>query len=679
MFGDADAVELLAREFVAVVVDRDERPEVESLHAAALGLPLAGVSHPVVVVLAPDGRPYFGAAGVERDDRDGRQGLGSVLRAAAALLRREPAAVEDRAARAVAALREAERPAPARDRLGETVVDSAVRGLSESFDGVHGGFGLPPKRPPHAALMFLLEQHEAGRRHALERVRRTLDAMAGGALRDHVGGGFHRESADAAWRRPRFEKALADNALLLRTYALAHAATGAPLYRRVAEEIADWARRDLSDPSGAFRASLDAESAGEDGALYRWSREQIAAELGEAKTAELLTSYRLDAEGLVLPLDPAAPRAAAIDALLAARARRPRPAVDERVFAGANGLMIGALAVSGRLLGRPDHVEAARAAASAVLGRLASVSVPDHPSSLVTPAPGAAGFRPSSPPSLKRWLRGDESGGAGLLEDHAYVSQGLLDLYDADGDRRWLDQARSVVDTALGRFLDVSGGGFFETDASHGPLLGRVRNGYDGDRPSGAGVMAGVLLRLGAATGEPRYAGLARRTVEGFLGELQRTPRGMESLASAAHALLGAGAGTALPVAAVETRAAAARQTRGPVTVDVSGTAGARGLERVQVGLAIDPGWRVVGRRPSGSGLVGLSVSVPGVGVRASPAYPPAGDYTGRVVVDVPLAWARGGGDAGAVRVRVVFQACDDAGCRAPETLLLGVAPAAAR
>ena len=489
MLGDADVVELLARSFVAVVVDRDERPEVEWVHAAALGLPPSGVSHPIVAVLAPDGRPYFGAAGVERDDRDGRAGLESVLGSATALLRNDPAAVEERAARALAALREAERPPAPRAPLGEAVVDSALRGLGDSFDAVYGGFGLAPKRPPHAALLFLLEQHDHGRKRALEMVERTLDGLAKGALRDHVGGGFHRESADALWMRPRFEKTLADNALLLRTYALAHAASGRALHRRVAEEIAEWARRELADPTGAFRAGLASESDGVDGGLYRWSREQIASALEDATAAQLMASHRLAAEGLIVPLDPAAPRPAALDTLRAARARRPQPAVDERVFAGANGLMIGALAVSGRLLGRAEHVTAARAAATAVLERLAPVRRP--------PASGPA-------PSLTRWFRGDASGGGALLEDHAFLAQGLLDLYDADGDQRWLDAARWLADAAVGRFLDVSAGGFFETDAGHGPLLGRVRNGYDNDLLSGSGVMASVLLRLGAATGEPR-------------------------------------------------------------------------------------------------------------------------------------------------------------------------------
>jgi uncharacterized protein YyaL (SSP411 family) len=316
---------------------------------------------------------------------------------------------------------------------------------------------------------------------------------------------------------------------------------------------------------------------------------------------------------------------------------------DERVVAGWNGLMISGLAASGR----KADLAAAETAARGILRRLGPAAL------------------------LRRFGRGEELGGSALLEDYAYLAEGLLDLGEATGEPRWNDEAAALLAVATSRFLDADRGGFFDTDERHGSLPVRIRNGYDGELPSANGVMASALLKLSRATGEARHAAMARRTIEAFLGDLQRAPRGLETLAAAAGELLGRGGAPAAPDTALPSRVA-----RGPVTVEATiAPSRARPGEALEarVILTVAAGHRVNGRS-AGKDLVGLSVSVPGEDFVASPPrYPePAPAHTGRVTVTVPLR-VRPGRAAGnaRVRVRVLFQACDAVDCAAPDDALL--------
>ncbi|HSB60212.1 MAG TPA: protein-disulfide reductase DsbD domain-containing protein, partial [Vicinamibacteria bacterium] len=417
-------------------------------------------------------------------------------------------------------------------------------------------------------------------------------------LRDPVSGAFHAEALDGAWRVATSEATLADNALLLRACALAHVATGEALFRDAAAGIARWALGMMSDPAGGFQAAT-------------WS----------------------DAGGA--------------------------PARDPRVFAGANGLMIGALATSGARMDRAGDLEAARAAATAVIARL------------------------GPPAGLRRYALAAEAHGSAFLEDHAYLAEGLLDLAEATGDARWRREAQAVADAALARFFDPSGGGLFDTDARHDPRIVRTRTAFDGLSPAPSGVYASVLLRIAAATGEARYAELARGTVEAFLGDLEQAPRGMETMAEAAAELIGQGVSEPAAEAPL-----ARREVRGPVAIEAllepsRARRGAAVLGRVR--LLVAGGWHVNAHRPGPKDLVGLAVSVPVEHLRsATPRYPEAGTrrrrfaagevavHEGEVLVSVPMrvpARARPG--ATRVRFRVTFQACRDDDCRPPESVLL--------
>lgn len=333
---------------------------------------------------------------------------------------------------------------------------------------------------------------------------------------------------------------------------------------------------------------------------------------------------------------------------------------DDRVVAGWNGLMIGALATSGAALQRPADLEAAAEAAIRVKERLGPAQ------------------------TLRHSVQGASAGGSALLEDYAYLADGLLDLHDATGDPRWLTEAAALAEAAIGRFADAAGGGFFATDAAHEPFPVRLKPAFDGPLPSGNGVMARVLLRLGRATGQARYRDLARSTIDAFRGNLQRAPRGMESLVGAAAALL---AGETL---AVTPSARPSRQVVGPVSLEASLSRGRVRPEEAfeaRLRLVIAERWRVVARQPGVKDLFGLSVSVVGERLATDgPVHPLPREepgpwstgavrvHAGEVTVTVPLrVKARTPPGEMAVGLRVIFQPCDAAGCQPPMTAHLEV------
>jgi uncharacterized protein YyaL (SSP411 family) len=333
---------------------------------------------------------------------------------------------------------------------------------------------------------------------------------------------------------------------------------------------------------------------------------------------------------------------------------------DDRVLAGWNGLMIGALATSGALLQRTADLEAAKEAATRVKDRLGSAE------------------------ALRHSVRGTAAGGSALLEDYAYLADGLLDLYDASGEDRWLKEAVALAEAATGRFADATGGGFFATDAAHEPFPVRLKQAFDGPMPSGNGVMARVLLRLGRATGQARYRDLARATVDAFRGDLQRAPRGMETLVGAAAELLAGETGG--PTAS----ARPSRQVVGPVSFEaaLSQTRVPPGRTfEARVRLEVKDGWRVVARDPGVKDLFGLTASVVGESlVSDGPVYPRPREepgpwstgavrvHAGEVTITVPLrVKPRTPPGETAVGLRVVFQPCDASGCKPPLSALLEV------
>ena len=382
-----------------------------------------------------------------------------------------------------------------------------------------------PETPPtlHGRLRRLVAEANQGReRPSTSSLTALLDTLARGPFRDHLAGGFLRSAIESPPRapHPHYEKRLCDNALLIRAYAKVFARTENLLYRDVTRETATWAIRELREPEGAFLASVRAPAEGTSSRYYLWTREEVSAALGQDRGVQFLATYGIEPPGLLtLTGSPFAGLGPSREVLQVRRGRRVRPGVDDRVVAGWNGLMIGALATSGSLLKRGADLEAGRRAADAVVRRLGPAKALKH-----------------------------EASGAGTpagLQDHAFLAEGLLDLYEATGEARWQNEAVGLTEAAVTRLWAVGSGGFYEDEAAASGAP-RLKTARDSDLPSANAVMASVFGRLATLTGQERYRRLAVKTVEAFKDELRRDPDATQALAAAA-ALLSAAASPSPP------------------------------------------------------------------------------------------------------------------------------------
>ncbi len=533
-FEDEATAAFLNDHFVAIKVDREERPDLDQLYMGAVQAMTGQGGWPMSMFLTPDGRPFYGGTYFPDTPRHGMPSFRQVLESVRRAWMEQRVEVDRAGARLVEALVEAQRAAPAPGGLPPaSVLGDAAAGIEASFDPVNGGWGSAPKFPQPMTIEALLRRHVAtGDARPLELARRSLDAMAAGGVHDQLGGGFHRYSTDARWLVPHFEQMLYDNAQLARVYAHAWALTGDEAYLGTMTGTLDYLLRELRTIDGGFAASQDADTEGDEGATFVWSAAEVREVLGddaalfsaaygvtdagnwEGRT--ILSRVRDDAElgeRFGLAADMVAGRlAAARSALLARRTGRPQPARDDKVLAGWNGLAIAALAdASGALAGSGDprlvdvaagYRAAAEAAANAVL---AGLLMPDG--------------------RLRRSWKDGRASADGVLEDHAYLADGLVSLYEATFEERWYREAVSLVEVILGHFADPAGG-FFDTADDGETLIVRPKDIQDNATPSGGSMTATVLLRLAALTGDDRY----RVAADGALGTagpfLARYPTG---------------------------------------------------------------------------------------------------------------------------------------------------------
>ncbi len=563
-FEDLEVADVVNTGFVAVKVDREERPDVDAVYMAATTALTGHGGWPMTCLLTPDGDPFFAGTYLPK------QQLLALLANAGEVWADQRERVLASGASVAEQLRAHTGP-PAPTRVDAGVCDAAVRRLRTTFDDARGGFGSAPKFPPSMVLEFLLRHHaRTGSADALAMVRRTCDAMARGGLYDQLGGGFARYSVDAGWVVPHFEKMLYDNALLLRVYAHLWRATGDPLARRVAEETADFLLRDLRTGEGGFASALDADTVvdghSHEGLTYAWTPAQLVDVLGERdgeRAAALLEvtaagTFEAGASTLQLRADPDDPSwwATTRDRLLAARALRPQPSRDDKVVTSWNGLALAALAEAGVLLRRADLVAAAETAAALVL----DLHLGDG--------------------MLRRTSRGGVVGTApGVLDDHGNLAEGLLALHQATGERRWAAAAQSLLDTALDRFVDEHGI-LHDTANDAAPLFARPAGRTDNAEPAGASALAGALLTSAALTGSHRHREAASGALDACGPVAEQDPRF---------------AGWALAVA----EAAVA----GPLQVAVVGDGGAAQALLDVAFAAASPGVVVVHGMPDAAGV----------------------------------------------------------------------------
>jgi uncharacterized protein YyaL (SSP411 family) len=454
-FEDEATAELMNELFVNVKVDREERPDVDAIYMDAVVALTGQGGWPLTVFVTPDGEPFFGGTYFPPEPRHGLPSFRQVLRAVADAYRERPEDVAAQAEALVGALRRSAETEPSGEPLTTELLAEAERVLRAQVDLRWGGFGHAPKFPPASVLEFLL------RRGALEPVRATLDGMAAGGMYDLAGGGFHRYSVDAEWLVPHFEKMLYDNALLVPAYLHAWVVTGEERYREVAERTLDYLLRELRLPSGGFASAQDADTDGVEGLTYTWTAE-------EGAPAELLQPFEHGRSVLRGSLDEET-RAR----LLEIRARRPQPALDDKVIASWNGLALAALAEGARRLPSNSLLQAA-----IELGELLSAD------------------------PLWRTLRDGQAKYPAYLDDYANVAHGLYELHVATGDLRWLHESRRLALRAVELFGDPERGGFFLAPAGGEELVARQKSFDDNPTPSGNSMLAFVLLRLARIWGD---------------------------------------------------------------------------------------------------------------------------------------------------------------------------------
>jgi uncharacterized protein YyaL (SSP411 family) len=533
-FADPEVAAMMNALFVNIKVDREERPDLDQIYQVAHQMfNQRGGGWPLTAFLTPDQVPFFVGTYFPKARRYGAPAFPELLERVSRYYREH----KDDLARqkgAVTAAFERIRPETAAHggEFSGEVIAEAIGGLKASFDGEHGGFGGAPKFPHPTDLELLMRRHGAtGDAHALHVAAFTLERMAEGGIYDQLGGGFCRYSVDASWTVPHFEKMLYDNGPLVRLYAEAWAATGRPLFARVAAETAGWIMREMQSPEGGYYSSLDADSEHEEGKFYVWTPAEVAQLLTAEEYAVVAPHYGLDAqanfEGSRWHLCVARPLRAVAAALgrseqdcaelldsaraklLAARGERVRPGRDDKVLVSWNALAIRGMARAATVFRHPEWLASARRALDFIRRTM---------------------WRD------ERLLATYKDGRAHLnayVDDYAFLLDAVLEVLQAEFRGADLAFARALAEALLGRFEDAGDGGFFFTSHDHERLIHRPKPGHDNATPSGNGVAAFALARLGHLTGEARYLEAARRTLAAFYPSMQRYPGGFGALSIA--------------------------------------------------------------------------------------------------------------------------------------------------
>lgn len=545
-FEDPETAELLNRCFVNVKVDREERPDIDTVYMAACQAMTGQGGWPLTIVMTPDKRPFFTATYLPRDSRFGRMGLVDLVPRIGDMWktrRDDLLAAADAISQRVA---DAMLPPPSSgpEQVDESCLQRCRDSLAERFDAPFGGFGPAPKFPSPHNLMFLLRRHRADRDpKSLAMVHKTLYAMRHGGLYDHVGFGFHRYATDRVWLVPHFEKMLYDQALLAIAYAEAYQVTREPFLRRTAEEVLDYVRRDLAHPDGAFYVGQDADSEGAEGKFYVFTLEEVQRVLKDeaelaAEVFDLLpegnfedeTSREKTGTNILHLKAPLAVLAGELgltredleyrvetirQRLFDARKQRPRPHTDSKVLTDWNGLMIAALSICSRALARPGLARAADNTADFLLANL-------------RPGPGKL---------LHRFCEGDAAVPA-MLDDYAFLIWGLIELHQATQRPERLAMALTLMQEQLELFEDVENGGFFFTAKGAEELLFRPKDAFDGALPSGNSVTLMNLVRLGRLLGRRDLEQAGERLLSAFAGPVCAHPEAFAFLLAAAELTL---------------------------------------------------------------------------------------------------------------------------------------------
>jgi uncharacterized protein YyaL (SSP411 family) len=557
-FENVEIEKLMNDNFVAINVDREERPDVDRVYMTYVQATTGGGGWPMTVFLTPDLQPFYGGTYFPPEDKFGRPGFPTVLKRLAEAWRDDRENITKTAKSAIEQLRELTAGGPAKGSAGKAEIMTAFNSLARVFDDEWGGFGNAPKFPHPVSLNLLFRVYAregaASRdgKVALGMALETLDKMAAGGMHDHLGGGFHRYSVDRFWHIPHFEKMLYDQAQLVCSYLDAYQVTHEERHAAVARDVLDYVLRDMTDKGGGFYSAEDADSIiahgkpeHAEGAFYVWTKAEIDAALGTERAAIFDRYYGVEENGnapkgsdpqgefvgkntLIVRMSLADAAKAAEQSeeafaatlakcraeLLALRSKRPRPHLDDKIITAWNGLMISAFAKAGQILGEPKYVTAAQRSAQFLKAQLWKDG------------------------RLIRNYRGEASKIAGFADDYASLIQGLLDLYEADFDVAWLRWAEELQQAMDTQFWDAEHGGYFSGEAGAADILLRMKEDYDGAEPSPNSVAALNLQRLSQIVGSEELKAKADKTMAAFAQRLAESPTAMPQMLCAVDSTL---------------------------------------------------------------------------------------------------------------------------------------------
>lgn len=523
-FESQEIADYLNANFICIKVDREERPDLDQIYMNAVQLLTGHGGWPMSVFLTPSLRPFFGGTYWPPTASRGMPGFDQVLRAVADAWANRREMAEQQSQLLTERLQKIGAGTSASMEIPPGRIDMAVKQMEDSFDERNGGFGQAPKFPHPMNVDLLLRSFaETRNEHSLKMAIVTLDKMARGGIYDHLGGGFARYSVDAKWLVPHFEKMLYDNALLVSNYVDAYRLTGLPRYAQVIRETCEYILRDMTDEQGGFHSTEDADSEGEEGKFYVWSPHEVEQLLKEETVAQRFCLVYDVTEGgnfeghsilnLKQPLSWFAEQlqtsedelreemAAARQVLFNAREDRVRPGKDDKILASWNGLMIEAFAKAGAALSESRYLDAAKRAAQFVLDKMTDENG-----------------------RLLHTYRHGKSKLAAYLDDYSYLASAMFSLYEATFEEKWLDESQRLMEVAIEHFYDQEEGGFFYTADDHEALIARNKDFYDSSVPSGNGIAALVLAKLGKLTGNEKFLKLAEATVIAGAEVLQKHP-----------------------------------------------------------------------------------------------------------------------------------------------------------
>ncbi len=538
-FEDPKTAELMNRNFVSIKVDREERPDIDSVYMNYVMATTGSGGWPMTVFLTPDKKPFYGGTYFPPADRYGTPGFPTLLQSLAEAWKNKRNEITKSAESAAAFLNQEH--GAGTQSLNEEVFFSFFERMKAGFDAEHGGFGHAPKFPRSHALSLLLRYWKrSGNAAALQMAEKTLDAMARGGMYDQLGGGFHRYSTDSQWRLPHFEKMLYDQALLSRTYLEAYQATHRENYAKIAREILDYVLSQMTSPEGGFYSAEDADSVDpenlkkkREGAFFVWRKSEIEKCLTPEEAEVFIRHYGVLENGNVSQ-DPQgefagknvlyvtnagvgalreAPLHDARQKLLKVRSARPAPHLDDKILADWNGLMISSFAFASRVLNEPRYRAAAVKAGEFIETHLQA--------------------------PLRHRYRDGETAIDGNLNDYAFVIYGYISLYEATFDVKWLNEAQKLAHEMIDQFWDKSQGGFFLTAHGAEVLIARPKEIYDGAVPSGNSIAALDLRLLERMTEEKQFGEMAQKVLQTFSAQVSAEPTGYPQMLMALDTAIG--------------------------------------------------------------------------------------------------------------------------------------------